>query len=104
MSKAMKLKMTIARDIVNKYEEPIDGWSFVAEQEGDEGRWERHMLTVLRGPDGNTYGFNWSSGLTENQDDYYPWGYSYEIPEGGAEIDVFPVQSKIVTTVVWEKV
>lgn len=52
------------------------------------------MTTIVRGPDGNTYGYDWDEALTEMQDGEYPW-------EDGDEIDVYAVRPVIVSTTTW---
>lgn len=98
----MKLKTEVARDLVDMSDDDeddqVDGWAWVAEVEGGEGRWERHMQTVLKGPDGGYWAFKWSRGLTEYQDNAYPWGGTFNNPQV-AEIDVYRVRpvDRIVT-------
>lgn len=50
--------------------EMVFGLPEVYEEEGDEGRWERYMTTVVDLL-GDHYAINWSRGLTESQDNYF---------------------------------
>lgn len=90
----MKLASDIAELLSDAYVEAEDGWSWVATEAGDSGRWRRQVTTIVRGPDGNTYGYDWDEALTEMQDGEYPW-------EDGDEIDVYAVRPVIVSTTTW---
>lgn len=48
-------------------------WDFaeVYEVEGDEGRWMRHMTTVVKVGNGDLYAINWDRGLTESQENTF---------------------------------
>lgn len=95
----VKLATDIADSIM--YGGSSMGWSHVAEEEGDAHRWEREMTTVIRNPEGVHYAFDWRQGLTENQENQYPWQkHAYNVPDL-TEIDVYEVYpgSKVVT--VW---
>src|SRR5260221_4946377 len=54
-----------------------DGWRRVCEQEGDEGRWLRHMRLILSPADapGELYALDFALGLTE-----LPWTGDAESP------------------------
>lgn len=53
-------------------------------REISEGRWSMSVETVVQADDGKFYLVNWERGLTENQEDSFP--YDGEFPE------VFPVE------------
>lgn len=58
--------------------------SGVFTREIDEGRWSMFVETVVQADDGKFYLVNWQRGLTENQEDSFP--FDGEFPE------VFPVE------------
>jgi hypothetical protein len=95
-----KLSTDIAQTVM--YGGEYEGWKFVAEEEGDEGRWMRHMTTVLKDPGGAYWAFDWERGLTEYQETEYPWTTWAGTPI--TEIGVYRVRphDQIVTT--WEPV
>lgn len=52
---------------------PPEGWEHVADEEHDSGRWSTFMSTIVRGPSGQLYGFQWDRGLTEYQEHSCEW-------------------------------
>lgn len=56
----------------------VDGWTVVDIEEGDSGRWTRHMrLIVRRDSDGQLFASDYQVGLTEYQETE-PWEYEGE--------------------------
>lgn len=62
----------------------------IYEEEGDEGRWERHMTTVVD-LEGVHYAIDWSRGLTEGQENMF-----YEQP-----YKVKVIEKEVLTTVTY---
>lgn len=48
----------------------------VAQVEGNQRRWHRDITTVFGPLDGKFYGVKWRRGLTESQENEYPWEFS----------------------------
>lgn len=94
----MKLSSNIAKETC--FGGSFEGWTHVDEEQGDDRRWYRTNMVVLRGPDGMTYAFDYEEGLTENQENMYPWGDRYDKnpPE---EIDVYRVIPVEITKTEW---
>lgn len=83
--------------------EPVDGWSYVCVQDGDHSRWHSHHTLVLVDPDGNTWGINFSKGLTENQDWEIPWEVSdpWNGDSNPIDLELTRLYPRIMTTVVY---
>lgn len=79
----------------------IDGWRFVAIQEGDSGRWTQHHTMILRHANG-LFGLDYEVGLTENQDSEYPWREGYS-PNSGKPMPIYPVYPEEVTVTVYHR-
>lgn len=77
-----------------------DGWSWKAQEDGEDRRWSRANLTILAGPDGNYWGFYWEEGLTENQENEYPWGSSMRTVATG-DIEVETYKPKEIKATIW---
>lgn len=71
-------------------------WTKVASLEGDDHRWWREMTEVFTAPDGALWAYDWKSGLTENQENEFPWeaGYNQEAP---TEIEMYSVKPVVKT-------
>lgn len=65
----------------------LAGFETVHVEEGDEGRWQRTMHVVTRGPSGKHYAWTWSRGLTESQDSSY-WDEPVQLVERHEETKV----------------
>jgi hypothetical protein len=79
----------------------VDGWTRITDEEGDDGRWERHHTLVVQDPTGRYWGIYYSMGLTENQDHTYPWKPDYQpAPEF---IDIVEMYGLQVTSTVWKE-
>ncbi|MGW1739988.1 hypothetical protein ACWCPQ_14380 [Nocardia sp. NPDC001965] len=72
------------------------GFVTVAEVDGDEGRWYRHVEVITRGPSGQHYRWEYEQGLTEYQDSTGPGEYG--------DPNVTPVRkvTRMVEETVWE--
>jgi arylamine N-acetyltransferase len=79
--------------------ETADGWTKVGEQEGDDGRWTRTISVVVLDPEHNLWAFDYQQGLTENQDNDYPWMRWYS--EDPDEIEVYAVRPHVITVTEW---
>lgn len=107
------IERTIDPELAQELSEISDGigvgdWIRVTDQEGDQGRWERHHLLVLRyvgadadpDPDANLYGIHYSLGLTECQENDFPW-----CAEPGSNrlserpVPLSPLEERVITTV-----
>jgi len=53
-------------------------WAFEAKSHIRRSRWVDHYWLVLRHSDGTTWGIKYSDGLTEYQENDYPWDSHYE--------------------------
>lgn len=54
--------------------EAVGNWRRVAVVEGDDHRWERDMTLVISSmPSRQLYGIDFRVGLTEDQENTYPW-------------------------------
>jgi hypothetical protein len=54
--------------------ELVGEWEYVVQQEGDSHRWHTGWTLVLRHiPTGELWGLEYETGLTENQENSYPW-------------------------------
>lgn len=63
----------------------------------DSGRWMEYMTCYFKAPDdGKFYSFDWSKGLTENQEDEYPWGYYGSGDEPVECVEVEPYEETVV--------
>ena len=71
----------------------IEGiWKAEAVVEGEDRRWSRTVMVVLENTeDGNWYAYEYEQGLTENQENEYPWEGDYH-PTG--QIELFRVYPK----------
>ena len=58
----------------------------ITQEEGDSGRWERYMTTILKIKD-RYFAVGWESGLTECQENYYD-GPVYEVKQVKKMIEV----------------
>ena len=45
----------------------------VAVEDHGSGRWSSHMSTIIELPSGRLYSIDWENGLTEYQENEYPW-------------------------------
>lgn len=91
------IKSDILKDI-HYGQGTLGRWKWVDEEEGDSGRWSIHMTTVLQDVGTNKFwAYNWQAGLTEYQENDYPW-YGVE------EVELFEVVSVEVTVKEWRTV
>lgn len=60
----------------------IDGfWEYVADQDEGDSRWHHNYLMVIRDPGGDLWGLDYRIGLTEDQENEYPWeGHEERLP------------------------
>lgn len=67
------------------------GWAWEANEEGDDRRWSRtNTLVIRRLSDDTLWGINYEEGLTENQENEYPWKpYSGTRPETVTAVRVY---------------
>lgn len=57
----------------------LDGfWEYIADQDEGDSRWHHNHLMVIRDPDGQHWGLRYRIGLTEEQENEYPWDGSNE--------------------------
>lgn len=97
----MKIKTEVAQELyeAGKGGYHKDGWTWIAEEEGDDRRWSRLNTVILRAPDGEYWAFDYDKPLTENSGDYekMPWDV-YGKPDL-EEIELYHVyaRTKIVT-------
>lgn len=85
----------------------VDGWTWVAEEEGEDRRWSRSNMVVIKDPDGGLWAFDYEEGLTENRDNEYPWSHTdrYDaelkkyIDTTPTEVEVYSVQPLTKTVV-----
>lgn len=61
MARGLKLNDNDIRELVFERDE-------VYEEKGENRRWSRSVLTVVKALDGNTYAIEWEEGLTESQE------------------------------------
>lgn len=77
----------------------IDGWVRVADQYISVRRWESHHWLVLAEVAGKeTWGLEYSKGLTEMQDNTFPW----EGADDSAQLPLTRLYPRTVTTVVYD--
>lgn len=72
-----------------------EGWTKVATQEGDDHRWWREMTEIVKDPDHALWAFDWKSGLTESQENEFPWE-NYNAPDD-EETEVYSVRPVVKT-------
>lgn len=69
----------IPSDVVNELLWSSDGahfsgWEKIKTEEGDQSRWHRWQALILRDiTDDSFWAVDYREGLTENQEDVYPW-------------------------------
>lgn len=68
----------------DNFEEKVDGWRAVAFEEGDNRRWSQHCDVILTEDDETFWAFGVELGLTENQDNTFPWNNGW----GSANVTV----------------
>lgn len=80
----------------------FEGWRVVAKEEGGDRRWMRGVSIYLQhGEDGPFYVLKYDKGLTENQDNEYPWRASWGNKPEKVTIDrVYPT-TKTVQVTTW---
>lgn len=64
LSKGIKLNEDDLSELVFEREE-------VYEKEGEDSRWSRTIVSVIKSDDGELYAIEWEKGLTENQEHYF---------------------------------
>ena len=105
MTKPGKTTWTISTDLVEDlFNNDADGftipgyaWTRVTSVEGDDHRWEREHTLVLKHDDGTFWGIDYRTGLTEMQENSYPWRPSYgDRPE---TLELRRMEPETVTTV-----
>lgn len=76
----------------------VEGFFYENDQIGDNGRWQTHHTMILRrAADDTLWGVSYSLGLTEMQDNTYPWRGEYsDPPETVVATRVYP-HTKLVT-------
>lgn len=80
----------------------VDGFRSVKDMYLDSGRWESHHWMVVEEIETNNfYAIEYSVGLTENQDNSFPWRPSYG--DKPATVEAFRVNPKPVVTMVYER-
>jgi hypothetical protein len=65
----LKSDPSVVRELA--WQEEVEGFEGVDEAIRDSGRWVQYIQTIVKGPSGALYAFDWGKGLTENQDDEY---------------------------------
>jgi hypothetical protein len=97
-----QIKSSIAEDLFDSDDgDVVDGWTRVTDQEGDDGRWYRYHTLVVQDPTGRYWGIDYSMGLTENQDNDFPWKPDYQPPP--EFIDIVEMYGLEITTTVWKE-
>jgi hypothetical protein len=81
---------------------PERRWVRVDEVEGASRRWEQHMQTIVKSPQGFFYCIGWDHGLTENQENSYPWR-TWNNPEY-QDVRIIKVEPYDVITTKWAAV
>lgn len=97
----MKIDSEIASEMLYaNVGDEMDGWVKAGDEEGVDRRWSRTVTTVVQHVSGDYYAFNWEHGLTESQENEYPW----QVWDGDdlPEIELFPVEKSTRTIVTWE--
>ena len=70
------------------------GWTVLGSSpSGRDGRWHERYWMLLRNEAGETYGVEYGVGLTEDQEDDYPWSW------GTSDIPLLRLYPHTVTTV-----
>lgn len=73
-----------------------DGFKVIAIEDNGSGRWSTHMSTIIELPSGRLYSIDWESGLTEYQENEYPWNSSGRWHHEPIEVEKFE-EVKIIT-------
>lgn len=79
------------------YGEPgeiVDGFTFIATIEGDQRRWMQGITIVVSDSEDVFWGLDYDRGLTENQENHYPWqGYG-----GRTDVELTRLYPHTITT------
>lgn len=75
--------------------EEVDGFTYVAEVEGEEGRWNQTIEVITQAPSGDLYRWSYERGLTEVQESFGPGEY------GTPEVVQVAPHERTVTVVDW---
>lgn len=79
---------------------PFLQWRKIETVEGDSRRWQQHMETVVLRPDNTYWVIQWENGLTENQDNTWPWE-NYMVPSELKDVEIHQVRPVAVETTSW---
>lgn len=73
-----------------------DGFEVIAIVDNGSGRWSTHMSTIIELPSGRLFSIDWESGLTEYQENEYPWDSTGRWYQEPVEVEKFE-EVKIIT-------
>ena len=82
----------------------VGPWRKEADQDLGSGRWDRHMWLVFSDEDGHYWSVEYSLGLTENQENEFPWTKDMWTQKRPSTVEAFRVVPRIETVVHFDKV